>query len=139
MKEGICTAVFTFHNVSINTSTQLSRTASAPRFTFHNVSINTLRPGVEDRPLRYLHSTMFLLIQHGPAELHGLHANLHSTMFLLILRSSTKWMSASGEFTFHNVSINTTERAEDRKDVANLHSTMFLLIPHPSQSLILQA
>ena len=57
-------ALFTFHNVSINTSAKDKTSGQGLVFTFHNVSINTC--GVLTIPLsyhKYLHSTMFLLIQ----------------------------------------------------------------------------
>ena len=98
--------IFTFHNVSINTSTTHTGRIHGNIFTFHNVSINT-------QLLRYiilcrcdLHSTMFLLIQLTVILAEYQQKNLHSTMFLLIRRLWT-----------------------DHKDYKTyLHSTMFLLI-----------
>ena len=77
--------VFTFHNVSINTSNRFFGNALVNVFTFHNVSINTDLGDLGNKLLEALHSTMFLLIL--------IHMQL-------LFRGSYA-------FTFHNVSINT--------------------------------
>ena len=88
--------LFTFHNVSINTATNRSKKftsklnlhstmfllilrvsglepdLSAP-FTFHNVSINTVIQYYSQLYVRYLHSTMFLLIQISN-DRRGIHS-----------------------------------------------------------------
>ena len=57
--------------------------------------------------LVYLHSTMFLLIRRLSVNAINKLFHLHSTMFLLILDSATG-VNPVEIFTFHNVSINTT-------------------------------
>ena len=88
-------AVFTFHNVSIN-STNTPIIATTERiFTFHNVSINSWRSDSDEDDGIHLHSTMFLLIpflmDRGLVRQH----DLHSTMFLLIHKSTI------GRYTEH--------------------------------------
>ena len=122
---------FTFHNVSINTSTPVKKKTVVSNFTFHNVSINTflnsspfrrittlhstmflLIPNISHfrifRDLT-LHSTMFLLIRKPSYSISSFLCSLHSTMFLLILVKVLLVKSVT-HFTFHNVSINTTHR-----------------------------
>ena len=56
-------------------------------FTFHNVSINTTTGAAQlETMITYLHSTMFLLILVGSFVRRGIAGDLHSTMFLLIQR-----------------------------------------------------
>ena len=96
---------FTFHNVSINTSTDYEVILCTNKFTFHNVSINTRFHFSTLRCTCYLHSTMFLLIQ------------------------GCKYLTPfENEFTFHNVSINTMPLDSLKTKYPYLHSTMFLLI-----------
>ncbi len=78
-------------------------------FTFHNVSINTDENGLWLRDLYTLHSTMFLLIQIDLFICGNFEIPLHSTMFLLIQTFTPLLFHKSTIFTFHNVSINTTE------------------------------
>ena len=100
-------AVFTFHNVSINSMKMLLTSLHKLSFTFHNVSINSL----------FFCSCVLTRTY-----------NLHSTMFLLILSYVTVY-SLPHLFTFHNVSINSGIRATfSYRCIMNLHSTMFLLI-----------
>ena len=78
------TYLFTFHDVSINTSRQYQEAQYLLDFTFHDVSINT---GVTSRTafLKHpLHSTMFLLILRQISFFYHPDIPLHSTMFLLI-------------------------------------------------------
>ena len=75
---------FTFHNVSIKSSSTGSSSCSISIFTFHNVSIKSPPETTEElSPLAALHSTMYLLNRS------------------LIKRS----ISVPDVFTFHNVSI----------------------------------
>ena len=55
---------FTFHNVSINSTSEIIVGALSLVFTFHNVSINSEGVEVKNKNDLHLHSTMFLLI-HG--------------------------------------------------------------------------
>ena len=100
------TYLFTFHDVSINTSRQYQEAQYLLDFTFHDVSINT---GVTSR-------TAFL--KHP----------LHSTMFLLILSATVQFHDYFISFTFHDVSINTPHMSFPPHSTSALHSTMFLLI-----------
>ena len=97
-------------------------------FTFHNVSINTLLRTCRHTFLPSLHSTMFLLIQKYNIRPESLDGSLHSTMFLLILQIDSREHQKVIDFTFHNVSINTTKRPRLCINLSALHSTMFLLI-----------
>ena len=54
-------------------------------FTFHNVSINTEDTGIQIQAFQNLHSTMFLLIPLAAGIRFLCKYHLHSTMFLLIL------------------------------------------------------
>ena len=76
--------IFTFHNVSINTTSVEESGSLIMFFTFHNVSINTIMGNWYTQGRFSLHSTMFLLIQSEDAEGKALVMPLHSTMFLLI-------------------------------------------------------
>ena len=96
---------FTFLNVSINTVLVYCRRCGNHRFTFHNVSINTMNEWLIYRTYESLHSTIFLLIQHGK-----------------LAYKSEKL------FTFHNVSINTCRPMSSAWCLPTLHSTMVLLI-----------
>ena len=75
-----------------------------------------------------LHSTMFLLIRRFWIATTYLHRSLHSTMFLLIL-FKTNCFPIRTNFTFHDVSINTSSAQFPVNLFYPLHSTMFLLIP----------
>ena len=81
-----------------------------------------------------LHSTMVLLI---PSLRNPIRQNirfLHSTMFLLILIMHHE-TNAAHHFTFHNVSINTWRQHKSSCILwLTLHSTMFLLILKCQQS-----
>ena len=102
--------IFTFHNVSINTSTKRFNRATKIFFTFHNVSINTYDSVSYIRYFSPLHSTMFLLI-HGSGvtsvseiqffTFHNVSINTSTYFFCQIPLAN---------FTFHNVSINTAWR-----------------------------
>ena len=83
--------LFTFHNVSINSSELGRINKMFEKFTFHNVSINSRQ-----------------VPQGAGAEVH-----LHSTMFLLILERADRENSIQIIFTFHNVSINSRRRCYD--------------------------
>ena len=78
--------------------------------------------------LRYLHSTMFLLIRWkhwltgartSTFTFHNVSINTDTQKFAFLFEF---------EFTFHNVSINTEEGTTFQQMQQNLHSTMFLLI-----------
>ena len=99
--------LFTFHNVSINTCTDLLLPVWKSSFTFHNVSINT---------------------ETRKQKLRRCYSHLHSTMFLLIQTVRFFPMCHLKRFTFHNVSINTIRTTNSYSMQYNLHSTMFLLI-----------
>ena len=120
---------FTFHNVSINTWSNITSNNRLSVFTFHNVSINTMRSA----KCRYAHSTftfhnVSINTRDDRARYHR-KKNLHSTMFLLIPAGASALSDSAFKFTFHNVSINTVKRfGKKQKPVKNLHSTMFLLI-----------
>ena len=79
-----------------------------------------------------LHSTMFLLILaylfHKPyiSPIFTFHyVSINTTEHL----RKTGWLLVSGSFTFHYVSINTARWKTNSQDCFTLHSTMFLLIP----------
>ncbi len=55
-----------------------------------------------------LHSTMFLLIQLLEVARQQVLPTLHSTMFLLIPEAGKFTWEGFKNFTFHNVSINTS-------------------------------
>ena len=69
----------------------------------------------------YLHSTMFLLILMQPENILILWLNLHSTMFLLILLPVHYIIKGSEQFTFHNVSINTTSHDWRKEPVISIY------------------
>ena len=71
-------AVFTFHNVSINTRSFTLKSLNIIVFTFHNVSINTENTSLPEQPDKALHSTMFLLI---PAVYSSLQYRYNLTTF----------------------------------------------------------
>ena len=54
--------------------------------------------------------------------------HLHSIMYLLI-RDNAEMVKELYEFTFHNVSINSTQSAIINRLLHHLHSIMYLLIP----------
>ena len=120
--------IFTFHNVSINTSLILFTQFDFDFFTFHNVSINT----VIEQSIRILIKTFtFHNVSINTSErvlLTVADTSLHSTMFLLIRLLSMPCGDIADIFTFHNVSINTGGHAYFAT-LHTLHSTMFLLIP----------
>ena len=120
-------AVFTFHNVSINSPIILNRAIDTNTFTFHNVSINSINTPPAICPSFYLHSIMYLLIRRGLYHKLGSIMHLHSIMYLLILfrcQPSNSYVAylhsimyllipitlynicGISTFTFHNVSIN---------------------------------
>ena len=76
---------------------------------------------------RTLHSTMFLLILSISLYVISRFPALHSTMFLLIREILFK-AKRKDNFTFHNVSINTSAKTTLKPKYQTLHSTMFLLI-----------
>ena len=74
-----------------------------------------------------LHSTMYLL-NHG----HHIFSNcgnspLHSTMYLLNLSPDARQQVPELLFTFHNVSIKSRKRQNQKRLRRALHSTMYLL------------
>ena len=77
-------------------------------FTFHDVSINTLITFFQPCYKSTLHSTMFLLIRKWQKQLTQTLMTLHSTMFLLIRKNQRNTHCRDFCFTFHDVSINTT-------------------------------
>ena len=67
------------------------------------------------------------LLKPNHGDIYGSdHINLHSTMYLLKLTQSTK-LSKSSKFTFHYVSIKTSENLKKLQEELHLHSTMYLL------------
>ena len=98
---------FTFHNVSINTGDASDNLYCF--FTLHSTMFLLIRNSLHHAELhwRTLHSTMFLLIRPRPWTWFRPYWSLHSTMFLLILRKVPMEENISN-FTFHNVSINTS-------------------------------
>ena len=104
---------FTFHNVSINTWSNITSNNRLSVFTFHNVSINTMRSA----KCRYAHSTF---------TFHNVSINT---------RTAVSWRNRPHSFTFHNVSINTRDDRARYHRKKNLHSTMFLLIPAGASAL----
>ena len=101
---------FTFHNVSINTKLMRMDSTMEKIFTFHNVSINTFWLEWRKPAIKYLHSTMFLLIPNITGWSQRKCVHLHSTMFLLIRKCTARKHFQSRVFTFHNVSINTDQK-----------------------------
>ena len=75
-----------------------------------------------------LHSTMFLLIRYPGEPVQRKNGPLHSTMFLLIRNQGSYPGRKLQHFTFHNVSINTSDSGDKLFYLLPLHSTMFLLI-----------
>ena len=96
-------------------------------FTFHDVSINTTTRFYCLKLKFSLHSTMFLLIRWLNGTYNNTKKALHSTMFLLIPIASGHRRKRS-HFTFHDVSINTPSLTTLLTASLTLHSTMFLLI-----------
>ena len=102
---------------------------------------------------------MFLLIRKMCKEQRERELNLHSTMFLLILDALKAQSKTEIAFTFHNVSINSSEVVHRENRInkftfhnvsinsrvtkvcsvcyADLHSTMFLLIQYHVYYLLL--
>ena len=95
---------FTFHYVSIKSTSMYCIALSGLSFTFHYVSIKSLLKAHSD-----------LLEPH-----------LHSTMFLLNLAFTASPPTCS-PFTFHYVSIKSNIQGTCCRCLENLHSTMFLL------------
>ena len=104
-------------------------------FTFHNVSINTSQLTANKHIYKDLHSTMFLLILlvFEFVYAHVVRFTFHNVS--INTRRQALREKPGTTFTFHNVSINT-----DCMLIlyavfkANLHSTMFLLIRCQSES-----
>ena len=122
---------FTFHNVSINTwrrrglltmvddalhSTmflliqllEVARQQVLP--TLHSTMFLLIQilTGEIKKWLYTLHSTMFLLIRYPGEPVQRKNGPLHSTMFLLIPEAGKFTWEGFKNFTFHNVSINTS-------------------------------
>ena len=76
---------FTFHYVSIKTKSRLQLTAVEPFFTFHYVSIKTLLKPITCMRCMTLHSTMSLLKPRSRSGIRRHDIPLHSTMSLLKL------------------------------------------------------
>ncbi len=66
--------------------------------------------------------------------IHIIEQNLHSIMYLLIQLSARKEIRDGLEFTFHNVSIDSTEDCQEYGELLNLHSIMYLLILNTQNS-----
>ena len=105
----VASVTFTFHNVSINSSTLPETAHLIDLFTFHNVSINSKLHPQNVRKKYDLHSIMYLLI-----------------------RKTGDTVNAKDLFTFHNVSINSPVAAYSLPLLLHLHSIMYLLIPQRS-------
>ena len=145
------TTIFTFHNVSINSV--MDAMINATWFHLHSI-MYLLIPAHRQRVLLlrlYLHSIMYLLILFRCQPSNSYVAYLHSIMYLLIHISPLPAVQASGTFTFHNVSINSTTSNSQigisseftfhnvsinsklsncvAACCADLHSIMYLLIP----------
>ena len=82
---------FTFHYVSTYTGIIIAGILTDKTFTFHYVSTYTMMKQKQHLKLRYLHSTMFLLILVPSQQVPLSLPYLHSTMFLLIHYSRFKW------------------------------------------------
>ena len=98
-------------------------------FTFHNVSINTTTGAAQlETMITYLHSTMFLLILVGSFVRRGIAGDLHSTMFLLIQSPVGARKHVQGNL--HSTMFLLIQPAVPRIRTTwtYLHSTMFLLI-----------
>ena len=99
-----------------------------PIFTFHYVSINTSSPNGFISSVCTLHSTMFLLIPDftQPTTLSSSAFTFH----YVSINTQRRFHLPQGctAFTFHYVSINTTIQADSLGSRLSLHSTMFLLI-----------
>ena len=123
--------VFTFHNVSIKTRSDVSTNCSWVIFTFHNVSIKTQNNYVGYREQSYLHSTMFLL------KLPSLASYTHRISSFTFHNVSIKTRSADAAkkveklFTFHNVSIKTMFLGAniDAESVFTFHNVSIKTIP----------
>ena len=98
--------LFTFHDVSINTTTRFY--CLKLKFSLHSTMFLLIRwlNGTYNNTKKALHSTMFLLIQKQTQTDLWVFQTLHSTMFLLIHLRRTEWSVW----------------------LQSLHSTMFLLI-----------
>ena len=79
--------------------------ASKALFTFHNVSINSCFVSHHLTQLPNLHSIMYLLIRFFVFSMSTLFVYLHSIMYLLIPITDRDF-EIKRIFTFHNVSIN---------------------------------
>ncbi len=99
--------LFTFHDVSINTTTRFY--CLKLKFSLHSTMFLLIRwlNGTYNNTKKALHSTMFLLIQKQTQTDLWVFQTLHSTMFLLIHVSHAEHCKFPG---------------------ITLHSTMFLLI-----------
>ena len=76
--------LFTFHNVSINSSEDMPEWAK--KLNLHSTMFLLIHVNLTAETLQplYLHSTMFLLIRYNRHNFYENRFNLHSTMFLLI-------------------------------------------------------
>ena len=100
-------AIFTFHDVSINTMEKGLKNWMMFSFTFHDVSINTSHKAND---YAYVIIFTFHDVSINTRSSSPAYANtiaLHSTMFLLIPYFSISYEILSNCFTFHDVSINT--------------------------------
>ena len=95
---------FTFHYVSISTTSSMFIAGHLIRFTFHYVSISTVS----------IH------------EVELMNGYLHSTMYLFQPDCTEFCRRSADKFTFHYVSISTLYSPLFIKAEANLHSTMYL-------------
>ena len=98
-------------------------------FTFHYVSIKTVTHYDDCFPIRYLHSTMYLL---KPAVAVAIAVapctfTFHYVSIKTITSIATLHMC--NIFTFHYVSIKTRKMLRWRSLWFHLHSTMYLLKP----------
>ena len=77
---------FTFHHVSIKTIFWLLFIISTLSFTFHHVSIKTGACFINKKMQAYSHSTMYLLKPVSPVTMSYFFWHSHSTMYLLKLQ-----------------------------------------------------
>ena len=124
-------------------------------FTFHNVSISTITELHQEISVPTLHSTMYLFLLSWRIEQLQSYLSLHSTMYLF-LPMKERDIKAIINFTFHNVSISTVLSYYDVVDKDSftfhnvsistkfllnkyrqdkpLHSTMYLFLPNPLEN-----
>ena len=104
--ESASSTKFTFHNVSINSSSSNPWINVLLLFTFHNVSINSDDKAPGDVKEFHLHSIMYLLIPSSESDciIILVAFTFHNVSINSVMKH--KGDVAPEEFTFHNVSIN---------------------------------